>query len=435
MTTTPLRFPEFTGPDAPDIGDLSRCVHCGFCLQSCPTYLELGLETESPRGRLYLMRSLTEGRIGLTPNVITHLDLCLQCRACEAACPSGVPYGRIMERARAQVLRHPTKAPLSWKLRALVLREVIGKGGRLRLAMRLAAFYERSGLRGFLRRSGILRALPILDHLEGQLPSLEEQPFPTKAVYRPQGAVRHRVAMLSGCVMPYMYARVNRATIKVLLANGCEVRVPRAQGCCGALHAHAGDLRTARALARRNIDAFLAEEPDAIIINSAGCGAAMKEYAELLHEDPTYHEKAERFSALCRDVSEYLVEIGLRPPERSLPQRVTYQDSCHLVHAQRIRLQPRLLLQAIPDLELVEMPSSDRCCGSAGIYSAVQPGMSSEILASKMQDVRKTGVKVIATANPGCMLQLEAGLRRYRLPGRVVHVVELLAEAYAASAR
>lgn len=433
MTTVPPRFHDFTGSDAPDQADLARCVHCGFCLQSCPTYLELGLETESPRGRLYLMRSVNDGRIPLTPTVIAHLDLCLQCRACEAACPSGVPYGRIMERARAQVLRHSSKAPVTWKLRALVLREILASPKHLALAMRLADLYERSGLRRLLRRSGLLRAMPLLEHLEGQLPAVAGHPFPTKPVYRPPGTVQHRVALLKGCVMPYFYARVNRATVQVLLANGCEVAVPPAQGCCGALHAHAGDLETARRLARRNIDAFLAVNPDTVVINSAGCGAAMKEYAELLHDDPDYREKAQRFATLCRDVSEYLIDIGLRTPEHSLPVRVTYQDSCHLVHAQRVRTQPRCLLQAIPGLELIEMPNSDRCCGSAGIYSAVQPALSSEILTSKMQDIATTGADVIATANPGCMLQLEAGLRRHRLSGRVVHVVELLAEAYAAA--
>jgi glycolate oxidase iron-sulfur subunit len=377
------------------------------------------------------MRSLNEGRIGLTPNVIQHLDLCLQCRACEAACPSGVPYGRIMERARSQVLRHESKSPIAWRLRSMVLREIVGKPGRLKLAMALAGIYERSGMRSLLRKSGVLKFAPRLEHMEGQLPSVQGQYFPKDPVYRPKGAALHKVAILSGCVMPYMYGRVNKATVDVLLENGCEVRAPLSQGCCGALQAHAGDLETARKLARNNIDALLAEDPDAIIINSAGCGAAMKEYAELLHEDPDYAEKAARFSALCRDISEYLVEIGFKQPQGQMPVRVTYQDSCHLGHAQRVRTQPRDVLISIPGVEFVEMPSADRCCGSAGIYSAVQPEMSSQILSSKMTDIGTTNAGVIATANPGCMLQLEAGVRRSGVPMRVAHVVELLAESYA----
>jgi hypothetical protein len=224
--------------------------------------------------------------------------------------------------------------------------------------MTLAALYESSGIRSLVRRSGLLKMLPGLEHLEGQLPSVKLHRYPDRPIYRPAGAVKHRVALLSGCVMPYMYGRVNRATVEVLLANGCEVHVPPTQGCCGALQAHAGDLTTARELARRNIDAFLETQPEAIIINSAGCGAAMKEYGDLLHNDPVYREKAERFASLCRDISEYLVEIGLEKPQRPLPLRVTYQDSCHLGHAQRIRSQPREVLKSIPGINLVEMPAA-----------------------------------------------------------------------------
>ena len=414
----------FAGPLPLSEEDLSQCVRCGLCLQHCPTYIETGLETESPRGRLYLIRALSEGVVQPTRHVVSHLDLCLQCRNCEAVCPSGVPYGRIMERARAAVLSGD-RAPLSWRLRALFLRQVIARPGRLAVLAALLRAYRASGLRALTER------IPVLGDRALLVPTISGRAFSRSGVVaRPEGAVRARVALLSGCIMPLAYGRVHEATARVLARNGCEVTAPPGQGCCGALHAHNGDAQTAMALARRNTDVFLGAAVDAVVVNSAGCGAAMKEYGELLTDDPEYAEKARRFVPMVKDVHEFLVSLPLQPPAGRLPVAVTYQDSCHLAHAQRVFTAPRDVLRSIPGLRLIEMAHSDRCCGSAGVYSFTQPRMSLQLLDAKMREVQETGARVVATANPGCMAQLEAGLRRLRLPGRVAHVIELLDEAY-----
>ncbi len=420
----PARPPPFAGPYAPSDADLSRCVHCGLCLPHCPTYLETGLETESPRGRLHLIKALTQGRIDPTPNALGHLDLCLQCRHCEAVCPSGVPYGRIMEGARAEALAGGA-APLSWRLRALFLREVVARPVRLRLLARALRLYQRSGLRSLAERVPLLRDRALL------APTIASRPFTrTGVIGRPLGKPRHRVALLTGCIMPLAYPRVHRATIRVLVENSCEVLAPPAQVCCGALQAHNGDHRTAESLARRNIDEFLADDIDAVIVNSAGCGSAMKEYAEILSADQKYAEKAQRFSRLVKDIHEFLVALPFRPPAGYLGLAVTYQDSCHLAHAQRISEAPRAVMRAIPGLLLMEMEHPDRCCGSAGIYSFTQPAMSLQLMENRIAEIERTGASLIATANPGCMAQLEAGLRRRALPARVIHVIELLDRAY-----
>ncbi len=407
----------------PSGDDLARCVHCGLCLQNCPTYTETGLEAESPRGRLYLIRAMATGRIGPTRVATGHLDTCLLCRNCEAVCPSGVAYGRIMAEARAAVLASPS-APLSWQARALFLRHVVAHPWRLRLLVDALRLYRSSGLRALATRLPMVR---------GQIlgPEVKGRPFLGKALLvRPEGQARWRVAFLTGCIMPLVHGRVHRATLRVLARHGCEVYAPPAQACCGALHAHSGDAETARRLARRNVDAFLSEPFDAIVVNSAGCGAAMKEYGSLLADDPEYAGKAQRVSSMVRDVHEFVTEAGLEPPKAHLPLNVTYQDPCHLAHAQGISRQPREILASIPGLRLIEMTHSDRCCGSAGVYALTQPDMASRLLDAKMRDIRRTGASVIATANPGCMMQLEAGLRRHGLRGRVVHTMELLDRAY-----
>ena len=427
--------------DRPSAKDMSQCVHCGFCLQECPTYLQLGLETDSPRGRIHLIEALTDGKVSATPALTQHLDLCLQCRACETACPSGVPFGRIMESGRAMLVQSG-RVPLAWRLRVWLLRQLFPYPKRLRLLFSLLRLYQRSGLRWLLRTSRLLRILPGgLAEAESMLPEVPPRAFEPPAEPSAGAAAARRVALLTGCVMPLLYPRTHEATVRVLDRHGLQVVAPPEQRCCGALNLHAGDRRTARELARRNIDAFLSAGVEAVIVNSAGCGSTLKEYGELLEQDPAYAEKAQRFSALVRDVTEFLTELPFEPPRGGVRQRVTYQDSCHLVHAQQVRSAPRELLRAIPGLELVEMQSPDRCCGSAGIYSLAQRGMSLRLLDDKMRDVAATfqaeptgsaDATVIATANPGCMLQMEAGLRRHGLPGRVVHIVELLDEAYRA---
>jgi glycolate oxidase iron-sulfur subunit len=422
--------------DKPSVEEMSQCVHCGFCLQQCPTYLELGTETDSPRGRIHLIRALADGRAEATPSLVRHLDLCLQCRACETACPSGVHFGSIMESGRAMLVQQG-RLPFAWRLRVWLLRQTFPHQGRLRLLFGVLRLYQRTGLQRLVRATRLLRLLPGgLADAESMLPDVPSRSFGRGGFQtRPYRATTRRVALLTGCVMPLLYARTHEATVRVLAKHGIGIVPVAAQRCCGALSLHAGDRRTARELARRNIDAFLAVDIEAIIVNSAGCGSSMKEYAELLEHDPDYAESARRFSSLVRDVTEFLAGLPLQPPRGPLPYRVTYQDSCHLVHAQKVRNAPRELLRSIPGLKLIELDAPDRCCGSAGVYSFAQREMSLRLLDDKMRDVGNAGAQVIATANPGCMMQLEAGLRRHKLPGRVVHVVELLDEAYRAEDR
>jgi glycolate oxidase iron-sulfur subunit len=422
--------------DAPAFEDLQRCVHCGYCICDCPTYLDLGRETESPRGRLHLISALTERRVPPTPGLVAHLDRCVQCRACETVCPSGVAFGRIMERGRALVLRgasgHP---PLSWRLRVYLASLLLPHPGRLRFLAGALRFYQRSGLQKLVRSTGLLKLAPgQLHEMEQFLPPLPGRTAVPLAVTRPSGdQAAHRVALLVGCVTPLIYPNLHDATVRVLVRNGCEVLAPPKQTCCGALHVHAGDLKGARRLARRNIDVFLALGVEAIIVNAAGCGSTMKEYGELLKDDPQYAEKAATFSALVKDVTEYLVALPFSTEMGRVPGRVTYQDSCHLAHAQKIKVQPRALLQAIPGLEFVEMTDADRCCGSGGVYNLTQPEISWRILAEKMKHVAESRADIVATANTGCMLQLDAGLRRFGpKKAQMAHVVELLDEAYRA---
>jgi Fe-S oxidoreductase len=412
---------------APSDDDLSQCVRCGLCLQHCPTYVETGLETESPRGRLYLIRALTDDLIQPTENALGHLDQCLQCRNCEAVCPSGVPYGRIMEDARADALKRGV-APDSWRLRRTFLREVIAKPERLR------AFTSAMRLSQNLGLLGLAELLPFAGERSIFAPWSRGKPFNESGIVASaEGETKARVSMLSGCIMPLTYGPVHRATVRVLARNGCEVNVPEKQACCGALHAHNGDLEMARDLAKRNIDAFLAARPDAIVVNSAGCGAAMKEYDELLEGDPEYGTKATEFSRLVKDIHEFLVDLPFVPPESAVDAVVTYQDSCHLAHAQRVTAPPRQILNSIPGLKLVEMTHPDRCCGAAGVYSLTQPEMSLALLDGKMKDAGATGATIIATANPGCLSQLDAGVRRTGGTAKVRHVVELLDRAYRTS--
>lgn len=420
---------EFTAPGPRD-EDLARCVHCGFCLQACPTYVITSLETESPRGRIALAKALSHGEIEATPNVVSHFDLCLQCRACETACPSGVPYGRIIEGARAMVQASPQR-PRMWHLRSTVLRVMFASPWRLRTAFGGLRLYQRSPLSGIVRRFLPRR----LRQMEAMLPQLPDRPYnPPEVAANPAGELKGTVALLSGCIMSITHPQTHEATVRVLARNGFRVLVPRSQGCCGALHVHNGDPDAARTLAKNNIDVFLASGVDYIVVNSAGCGSAMKEYDELFAGDPQYESKAREFVSKCRDVAELLDETGLVAPTGRVDASVTYQDSCHLVHAQRIREAPRNLLRAIPGVELVEMGTPDRCCGSAGIYNITQTEMSRTLLESKMDDALSTRCDVISTANPGCMLQLELGVKLRDGSQEVVHVVELLDRAYSAEA-
>ena len=407
--------------------DLDRCVHCGLCLNACPTYRELGVEMDSPRGRIYQMVQVENGA-AVTPSYTEHIGLCLACRACESVCPSGVQYGRMVEAARAHIASvNPPGA-----LARFMFRRVLPSRGLLTAAGALLWIYQASGLQRLVRLSGLLKRFGSLEKVEQLAPAAEVPFFFSKIgrTFPAEGAQRYRVAMLAGCIANVAFARLNEATVRVLCRNGCQVILPEDQTCCGALHVHAGLRDQARSLARRNIDALLAGEFDAIITNAAGCGSTLKEYHELLEDDPQYAEKARRFSALVKDVTEFLASIELNREMGAVNAVVTYQDSCHLAHGQRIRGAPRQLLGAVPGLTFREMPLSDLCCGSAGIYNLVHTDLALSILEKKMESANGTSAAIIATANPGCLLQLQAGVRLYGRGQRVAHVVEILDEAY-----
>jgi glycolate oxidase iron-sulfur subunit len=424
---------EVNSYDKPQQSDLDRCVHCGLCLNACPTYRELRVEMDSPRGRIYQMAQVASGAAEIGPSYIEHIELCLACRGCETACPSGVEYGRLVEAARAEI---ETKLRRPWRerfIRHMVFRKLLPSRFNLGLAGAVLYLYQASGLKRLVRTLGFLPRR--LGEMESLAPEIET-PFFFRyygQVLAAEHAERYRVAFLGGCIANISFARLNEATVRVLRKNGCEVSIPAAQGCCGALHVHAGMREEARALARRNIDAILDGNYDAIITNAGGCGSTLKEYGELLEHDPAYAEKARRFSALMKDVTEFLASIELNLNLRAAPMAVTYQDSCHLAHGQKIRSAPRKLLASVPGLELREMPLSDLCCGSAGIYNVVHTGMAMALLEKKMASVNGTGAEVIVTANPGCMLQVAAGVRKYGRGQRVAHVVEILDDAYGKS--
>lgn len=415
----------------PAQADLDKCVHCGLCLNACPTYRELGVEMDSPRGRIYQMNQVANGA-PITASYIEHLELCLACRGCESACPSGVPYGRMIEAARAQL---ESQKDVSWWARSvkkLLFERVLPSRAALQLLGTGLYVYQASGLQRLVRASGILKVMGKLGDIEALAPTAEIPFFYSRIgkTFEPHGERRFRVAFLAGCVANVAFARLNEATLRVLRRNGCQVVIPAGQTCCGALHLHSGRKSEAQALARKNIDAMLAEEVDAILTNAAGCGSTLKEYDELLADDSAYAARAHEFHTRMKDVTEFLASIELNRKMGSVDTVATYQDSCHLAHGQKIRNAPRQLLKAVPRLVFREMPMADLCCGSAGIYNLVQNEMAMQILKGKMEHVSSTKASLIVTANPGCMLQLAAGARLYGSGQRIAHVVEVLDEAY-----
>lgn len=432
----------FGTAEPPRWEDYSRCIHCGLCLNACPTFRVLGEEMDSPRGRIYQVAQADAGRLPLDAQMFLHLDQCLDCRACESACPSGVEYGKILERARGELEAHPELAGRGWlarRLRSYFFDRILPHPPALARQARWLRLYQRSGARALARASGLLRLLR-LDNLESLAPEIDREFFAAEmgrgypaldAAGRPlEGAPRARVALVAGCIQRVAFAAMNRATIRVLQRAGCEVTVPADQGCCGALHVHAGRRAQARELARRNL--AMAERADAVISNSAGCGAVMKEYGDLFEVEGAPLAAARAFAAKVRDVTEFLDELGLPAGLlRPLPRTVTYQDPCHLAHGQKIRQAPRNLLAAVPGLRLIEMARADACCGSAGIYNVVHAKIASRLLAEKSEAAAETGAEWIVTANPGCLLQLRAGVRRSGSGQRVLHVIELLDEALA----
>lgn len=418
--------------EAPRQKDLDKCVHCGLCLNSCPTYRELGVEMDSPRGRIYQMVQVVEGKAEITPTYQEHIDLCLACRGCESACPSGVHYGRLIEAARAHI-EETVERPWYVRMgRDFVFGTLLPSRFLLTVAGAGLYLYQASGMQKLVRSSGLLKFFGRLHEIEQLAPSAETPFFFSKIgkVFRAEGEKRYKVALLAGCIANVSFARLNEATVRVLQKNGCEVHIPAAQGCCGALHVHAGRKNDARELAKNNIDATLEGNFDAILTNAAGCGSTLKEYDELLEHDEAYREKSLAFKAKMKDINEFLASIEIRPPAKPLAMTVTYQDSCHLCHGQKIRTQPRKVLQAIPGVTLKEMALSDLCCGSAGIYNVVHNEMAMGLLKNKMQAVNATGAECIVTANPGCMIQLQAGAKIHGSGQPVLHVVEVLDKAY-----
>jgi glycolate oxidase iron-sulfur subunit len=410
----------FDAIDPPDWEAILDCVHCGICLPACPTYRVLGQEMDSPRGRLYLMRAAAEGRIGLSENFVLHMDRCLGCRGCETACPSGVPFGRLLEEVRGQIERKVPR-PRSRRLLGRLILGTFPDRRRLALALGAVRLYQRSGLQALARALGLLRPFPRLAAMERLLPALTP-PVVERLPGRlePSGPSRGTVALLTGCVQARLFPEVNAATARLLARAGYTVLTPPEQGCCGALHLHWGDREPARRLARANLAAF--DGSDWVVTNAAGCGTTLRDYGHLLAGDPAAAGLAER----VRDVAE-LLAAALPGPRLPLPLTATYHEPCHLAHGQRVREAPRVLLRAIPGLRLVELAESDLCCGSAGVYNLLEPEIARRLLARKVDRIAATGAEVVVSGNPGCLLQLRQGLAERGLPIRAHHPVELLA--------
>ena len=422
----------FAGSDRPTWDLYATCVHCGLCLNHCPTYRVLGMEMDSPRGRIYQVLQVDSGRLAIGESFVTHIDRCLDCRACETACPSGVQYGRIVERARAQIEQHYRRPWLARRLRNLFYRHLLGNQRRLAAVARCLRFYQRSGLQRIARSTGLLRLIGIAQ-LEQLQPEIDDRFFFDQIgkVFPAHGERRARVGLHAGCIANVAFSELNHATIRVLNRNGVEVWVPQGQTCCGALQAHAGYRNEARILARRNIAAMFNDQFDAIVTNAAGCGSTLKEYGDLLRE-AAEHPDAEGFAAKVKDVTEFLQQLGLRKPIKQLKLKGTYQDPCHLAHGQRIRSAPRELLREV-GIELEEMPHPDQCCGSAGSYNISQNDLSMKILDEKMTDIAATSAELVITGNVGCMLQLRAGMKRAGRDLPVKHVIEVLDSCYQSS--
>jgi glycolate oxidase iron-sulfur subunit len=433
MNTKPLRLAQM------DYSMLQQCMHCGLCLPNCPTYDETKLERNSPRGRISLMRAIADEEINMTRTFAEEMYFCLGCLACATACPAGVNYAELFEVARAdiessEILGNPKRNFIRW----LTVKFVFTRPRLLRFAGRLLYFYQVSGLQELVRRSKLTILLPKrLRDLEPLTPSVNRHfsDAITREIETPTQR-RYRVGLLTGCVQDLIYSDVNRDTADVLLAHDCEVVTPRRQFCCGSLHAHNGELELAREMARRNITMLekavgSLDQLDAIITNAGGCGSHLKNYNHLLHDDPNYSVRAALWSSKLKDIHEWLAMIGIRRPQIALKaETITYHESCHLCHGQKITRPPRELLQAIPGLKFVELSESNWCCGSAGIYNITQPEMSQKLLNRKLQNVKNSGATVVASANPGCSMQLEASLRKGGSSIRVKHPISLLAAAY-----
>ena len=433
-------FPGFDGQHPPDPKLIDACVHCGFCLATCPSYRVLGTEMDSPRGRIYLMDGIQEGQIPLNPTIAQHFDTCLGCLACVTTCPSGVQYDRLIAATRPQVERQvPRSLPLQ-ALRQLIF-TIFPYPDRLRLLLRPLGLYQRSGLQAWLRKSGLFKLLPAqVTAMEALLPPVSDQAFQEsfgpeavdqgKAIVIPaQGERRYRVGIVLGCVQRLFNPEVNGATLRVLAANGCEVVIPKSQGCCGALTHHQGQEQQTQSLAREMMDCFRDHAVDAVLINASGCGHTLKEYGEILKDDDRYADRAQAFAAQVKDVQEFLATVGLTAPLHPLadsPVTIAYQDACHMIHGQKIYLQPRQLLRQIPGVSLRDPIDGGLCCGSAGIYNILQPEVAAELGQQKVKNLLNTGADLIASANIGCFVQISHHLEKQGKVVPVLHPMQLL---------
>jgi glycolate oxidase iron-sulfur subunit len=412
----------FDAADPPSLDGLRACVHCGICLPQCPTYRVLGEEMDSPRGRLYLMRAAAEGRTALTPQLAHHLDLCLGCRACETACPSGVPFGRLLEATRGQLERAGVRAPGAHRGTRRLMLALFPRPDRLRVMVRALRLYQRTGLQAAVRGLDLLAPFKRLRAMEALLPALPADGSAALPELTPARAPRRgRVGLLTGCVQSVFFPQVNLETARLLAAAGWDVVAPRQQGCCGALHLHAGRLTDFRGLAEPLVAAF-PPDLDFVVTSAAGCGSALKEYGHWLPG-----ADVETFAGKVRDVTEVLAEAELEL--EPMPVTVTYHDPCHLVHGQRVKAQPRALLRRIPGLRLIELADSELCCGSAGIYNVQQPEMAGELARQKVERIRESGARTVVSGNPGCLLQIAQESRRQGFELEVLHPVELLGRA------
>ena len=421
----------FDASHPPEQSLIDACVHCGFCLPTCPSYRVIGKENDSPRGRIYLMDAINKGEVPLTPAAVEHFDSCLGCLACTTACPSGVQYDKLIASVRPQVQRNHVRPWPQKAIRQLIF-SLFPYPDRIRLLLTPLALYQRLGISKLVRSSGLLQRLsPNLAAMESLLPTVTPSCFADNLpeLVPAQGEKRYRVGMILGCVQRVFFSDVNKATARVLSANGCEIVVPRSQGCCSALPEHQGETHQAQALARQMIDSFENTGVDYIIINAAGCGHTLKEYGHMLSEDAAYAERAKAFVAKIRDVQEFLAEVGLSAelhPLQAEPLPVVYQDACHLLHGQKISREPRELLAQIPGVTLREPLDAALCCGSAGVYNMLQPEVAAELGQMKAKNLVKTGATMIASANPGCSLQIQQALEKQGEAIALMHPIQLL---------
>jgi glycolate oxidase iron-sulfur subunit len=433
MKAQATKIKYFNGMDMPDEAFLIKCMHCGLCLPTCPTFKLTGSERSSPRGRIRLIKSVNDGKLEITKTFFEEMNFCLDCQACETACPAGVRYGGLVEMARVQIESSKWNPWIRKTIKNFVFKIIFTKKARVKLLARLLRFYQRSGLRFFVQKTKILRLFSKkLYNIEGLAPDVSpvfsDDKLPERMM--PKGTARKKVGFFYGCFMNVMFSDINFDTITVLLENDFEIIVPVGQECCGSMHAHNGDMDTARNLARANIDAFNKHDMDAVIVNAAGCSAFMKEYSHVLKDDENYKDKSVIFTQKVKDILEYLIENDIKKSGKIINKKVTYHDACHHVHTQKIFGEPRELLKKIEGLELTELKDSTACCGSAGIYNVLNYEDSMKILDEKLENIKNTGADIVLVGNPGCLAQLRYGIERKKMKVNAIHPITLIKETY-----